>query len=363
MLTEDLNTVLGLEGCLSGNVPAGRKPAGGTSGPCARLARTKPARVVFGPGTFLNTSVEQIADGLGALTARQTSTTQRAGRAAEKLALARGYSAAQARQLRKQAEEVSNAKFLTELLKLAVRYGLGVDSLPPRLDNPKFVARLVFDPLKPAGTPKTRFASIFPGKNGALIQIRLRDNLDNAQRRAAIDDIRSAVAMPQWRLSQGRYGITGAPVIVQELSSSLSSAIVLLLLVAVAIMALTLLLVFKATLRLLPLLVALCACAIDVRCDARAGDRADDGDDRRRADPDRARRRLCDPAPDADPGGGGRRWRTASGASRRVARRRSSSPRRPRRRASSCCCSRPCRWCAASACCSSRASRSRSSAR
>ena len=31
VLTEDLNTVLGLEGCLSGNVPAGRTPAGG---PC-----------------------------------------------------------------------------------------------------------------------------------------------------------------------------------------------------------------------------------------------------------------------------------------------------------------------------------------
>ena len=127
-----------------------------------------------------------------------------------------------------------------------MRYGLGLDALPPRLDNPQFVARLVFDPEKPAGTPKARFASIFPGTDGALIQVRLRDDLTEAERRTALEDIRAAVEMPRWRLTAGSYGVTGAPVVVEDLSGSLSSAILLLLVVAVLVMALTLLLVFRA---------------------------------------------------------------------------------------------------------------------
>ncbi len=262
VLTSDLNAVLGLEGCLAGNVPAGITPQGGAAGPCGRLARTKPVRVVFGPGTFLNESVTQISDGLAALTARQARDSRRAGRAAEQLALRRGFSATDARRYRSQAEQVVQAKFVTELLRLAVRYGLGLDSLPPRLDNPSFVARLVFDATKPAGTPKTRFASIFPGPDGALIQVRLRDDLSESARRTALADIRAAVAMPRWKLTAGSYGVTGAPVLIEELSGSLSSAIVVLLLVAVAVMALTLLLVFRARLRLVPLVVALAACAL-----------------------------------------------------------------------------------------------------
>jgi hydrophobe/amphiphile efflux-3 (HAE3) family protein len=262
VLTEDLNTVLGLEGCLAGNVPAGRTAAGGAQSPCGRLARTKPARVVFGPGTFLNESVSQISDGLTALTARQERDSRKAGDAAEELARKRGYAPAEAQKLRKQAEEVVQAKFVTQLLQLAVRYGLGLDALPPRLDNQQFVGRLVFDPTKPAGTPKSRFASIFPGTDGALIQVRLRDDLSEAERRTALRDIRAATQMPQWRLTAGSYGVTGAPVIVEDLSESLSSAIILLLVVAVLVMALTLLLVFRARQRLLPLLVALAACAL-----------------------------------------------------------------------------------------------------
>ena len=70
VLTQDLAQVLGLEGCLSGNVPAGRRPRGGVDGPCARLARTKPVKVVFGPGTFLNEAVGQISDQFAAASGR-----------------------------------------------------------------------------------------------------------------------------------------------------------------------------------------------------------------------------------------------------------------------------------------------------
>lgn len=262
VLTSDLGLLVGLEGCLSGNVPAGRTPYGGQESPCGRLARSKAVRVVFGPGTFLNESAIQISAGLAALTQRQEEDTRKAGRAAQQLAIQRGFSPAQARAYRKQAEEVVQAKFVTELLRLAVRYGLGLDALPPQLDNPQFVARLVFDASKPTGTPRARFASVFPGKDGALIQVRLRDGLSAQDRRAALADVRAAVAMPRWKLSAGSYGVTGAPVIVAELSDSLSAAILRLLLVAIAVMALTLLVVFRARAPLIPLLVALAACAL-----------------------------------------------------------------------------------------------------
>ena len=68
--------------------------------------------------------------------------------------------------------------------------------------------------------------------------------------------------MPEWRLSRGDFAVTGAPVVVQELSRSISRSTIVLLLGAVLVMALTLLLVFRARLRLLPLLVALCAAAL-----------------------------------------------------------------------------------------------------
>ena len=90
-----------------------------------------------------------------------------------------------------------------------MRYGLGIDSLPPRLDNPKFVARLVFDPLKPAGTPKTRFASIFPGKNGALIQIRLRDDLTDT--RSGAPRSTTSARRSLCRSGGSARGATGSP--------------------------------------------------------------------------------------------------------------------------------------------------------
>ena len=66
----------------------------------------------------------------------------------------------------------------------------------------------------------------------------------------------------RWKLSEGDYAVTGAPVVVQELNRAISRSIVILLLAAVLVMALTLLLVFRARLRLLPLLVALAATAL-----------------------------------------------------------------------------------------------------
>ena len=60
VLTSDLGRLLRLEGCLSGNVPERglrRLPR-----ECREIARRHPARVVFGPATFINTAAGQIGD-------------------------------------------------------------------------------------------------------------------------------------------------------------------------------------------------------------------------------------------------------------------------------------------------------------
>ena len=198
---EDLEQVLGLEGCLSGNVPAGRRRAAAPAARARGWRATKPAKVVFGPGTFLNEAVGQISDQFAAASGRQARQAEQAARAAYKLARARGSSVAEAQSYAAKAKHLVTAQFYRDVLALAVRYGI---TSPPSLNDPQFIARLVFDDRRGAGVPKARFASIFPGKEGALIQVRLRDGLSAAQRARAISDIRAAAAMPDWQLSQGR---------------------------------------------------------------------------------------------------------------------------------------------------------------
>jgi uncharacterized protein len=121
----------------------------------------------------------------------------------------------------------------------------------------------VFDPARGARTPKSRFAYLFPSPRSALISVRFRAGLGDAARARAIADVRRAVAMKQWRLSGGAgYVVTGVPVLADDLTRSLAGATARLLLVAVAVMAVVLALLFGARLRLLPLLIALAACAV-----------------------------------------------------------------------------------------------------
>ena len=95
---------------------------------------------------------------------------------------------------------------------LALQYGL---TSRPSLDDHDFVSSLVFDSSKPAGTPKQRFAYLFPSRDAALVSVRMRAGLSEAQRTRTIALIRKAVAMPQWRLQHGEtYLVTGEPVIV-----------------------------------------------------------------------------------------------------------------------------------------------------
>src|SRR4051812_8731820 len=263
VLTSDLNRLLGLEGCLSGNVPRGVTPPGGAAGPCAALARgVRPVRVVYGPGTFINSSVEELTKQLQVQTRVRAAQADRANVAARKLARARGASPAQARRLGKEAERLVYAQFAQELLAMNAKYGLNLSG-PPKLNDPDFVYQLVFDPSRGSRTPKARFAYLFPSASSALISVRLRDGLSEAERARAVALVRSAVRMPEWRLSAGAsYTVTGVPVLAGDLTEVLTGATLRLLLVAVIVMALVLALLFRSRLRLLPLAIALCACAI-----------------------------------------------------------------------------------------------------
>ena len=152
ILTPNLFRLLRLEGCLSGKVPKGAKPI---PGPCTELAELDPVEFVAGPATFLNEAVVQIDQQLRAAGAA------RAARTAARIP-ARG------------------------------RHPYGITSAPS-LDNPDFVATVVFDLRRARGTPKARLAYLFPNSHSAQIVLRLQPDLSDAERHRALDLIDAAV--------------------------------------------------------------------------------------------------------------------------------------------------------------------------
>ena len=121
---------------------------------------------------------------------------------------------------------------------------------------------MVFDESKAAGTPKERFGYLFPNRNAAQIIVRLRPDLTDAERHEAIGLFKQAVEDPRFKLSDGSYVVTGAPVVVDAGARELRNQTLLLLGVAGLVMALTLLLILPRPLRLLPLGVAVSAGAL-----------------------------------------------------------------------------------------------------
>ncbi len=261
LLSSDIDRLVGLEGCLSGNVPANALGSeGGSNGPCGRLARAHTVKVVLGPGTFVNEAAEQISEQLSVQTHQAQAQASEAQRVVSHAALARGLGEAEANKLGQQASSITLARFKEGIATLALKYGL---TSAPSLDNPAFVDTLVFDSSKPAGTPKQRFAYLFPSPNAALISVRMRAGLSEGARKHTIALIREAVAMKQWRLTHGEsYLVTGEPVIVSDLTSSITHSITLLLIAVLIVMAIVLSLIFRGRPRLLPLAIALLASAL-----------------------------------------------------------------------------------------------------
>ena len=258
VLTQDLGRLLALESCLSGNLPPEARaqlPAA-----CDKLARNSPVKAVYGPATFINSAATRLTEGFQERQAGAAAAGEQAAAQAQAAARQGGASRIEARRAGDAARQLLQSEFQKQILQLGVRYGLtGV----PTLGDPGFVSQLVFDTSQGAGVPKSRFASIFPSPNSALIQVRLRSSLTEAERARAIELVERAVAAPVFDLQQGgRYVVTGAPVLVEGLAAAIQRSTFVLLGAALLVMAATLALVFRTRLRLLPLAVAGGATAI-----------------------------------------------------------------------------------------------------
>ncbi len=261
VLSSDIVRLAGLEGCLAGKVPPSALASeGGADGPCGQLARAHTVRVVFGPGTFLQEAADEIDEQLAAETRLNEAEARQAAAAVERAALARGLGAGEARTLASRASKLTKARYEEHLATLALEYGL---TSRPAIDNANFVSAVVFDSSKPAGTPKPRFAYLFPSSEAALVSVRMRAGLSEQQRTHTIALIRRAVAMSQWHLQHGEaYLVTGEPVILSDLTKSITSAIELLLVAVLLVMALMLGLIFSGRPRLLPLAIAVLSVAL-----------------------------------------------------------------------------------------------------
>jgi hypothetical protein len=272
--TKDLGIVSELEACLAGQVlvpnqqlqaftPAAagtRTPYGGVNSPCGKLAKAQPAQVVYGPGTFLNRAVAAVNQQVLALEGGATQAVSSARAAAYKLALAKGMSKKQAVAEENAAGNLASQQQYEQLIQMYLNSGI---SGQPKIDDPQFIPEIVFDQTRGVNQPKTRFAYLFPTKNSALIQVRLKASLSASQQAQAISWIRQAVRMPMFRSAYGgTYTVSGVPVVTDDLATTITGSIAGLLAAALVVMAVVLLLVFRSRLRLLPLVIALAAVGI-----------------------------------------------------------------------------------------------------
>ncbi|MEO8091511.1 MAG: MMPL family transporter [bacterium] len=261
ILTENLGKILGLESCLAGSARGGQVFGDNQSAPavCERLAEEAPAFNLYGPATFLNQTAiaaeQALKDQSSAAQQRAATAARAAALRARKLGLSKGRQAADADAA---FQEVMD-RFQQQLLQAATRYGL---SGVPDINDPNYLSTVVFDSRIGGGTPKARFGFLFPSPDSAMITVRLDPDLDAAARERAISLFREAVADPAFALRDGSYVVSGVPVIFDGLARKLSSEIFILLVVALAVMAITLALVFGPPLRLLPLALALGAAAV-----------------------------------------------------------------------------------------------------
>ena len=281
--TQDLTTISELEACLGGQVlvnnsqlasltpaKAGSKPAyGGSTSPCGQLMKHQPVQVVYGPGTFLNRAVAAVNAQVRALVANAQTAITNAQSRAYTLATSRGLGKAQAEKAATSAGTLQRQQELQQLEQLYLQSGI---SGMPSINDPQFIPEIVFDRTRGVDQPKARFAYLFPNSGSALIQVRLKASLSDAQQRQAIGWIRQAVGLPMFHLANGgTYTVSGVPVVTNDLASDITGSISKLLIAALLVMAAVLLMVFRSRLRLLPLAIALAAVGITFGVTSLAG--------------------------------------------------------------------------------------------
>src|SRR5215213_6923967 len=104
LVPENMGKLIALEGCLAANVPKGGEAAfAKLPRECQEIEKTQPVKSVYGPGTFVNTSAEEIGKGFRQQQAAANERGQRAANAARQLALKRGLSRERANELAREA--------------------------------------------------------------------------------------------------------------------------------------------------------------------------------------------------------------------------------------------------------------------
>src|SRR5437763_3371820 len=272
--TSDLGTLAQLEACLAGQVvipnrqlqtftpaPPGAQPAyGGPDSPRGTLMKEKPVQVVYGPGTFLSRAVAAVQQEIKVLSPGVQRAATTAARRAYTLALGEGRARSRALADATAAAQLATAQQENQLAARALQSGI---TQPPTTDDPQFISQVVFDSTRGVGQPKARFSYLFPTADSALIQVRLKASLTDAEQAQAISWIRQAVAMPMFRSTYGgTYTVSGVPVVLHDLASEITGSIAGLLIAVLVVMAATLLIVFRRRLRLLPLAIALAATGV-----------------------------------------------------------------------------------------------------
>ena len=224
VLTSDIERLLGLEGCISGNLPRSVKAPGGASGPCAQLAKTKPVRVAYGPR---RSSTRPCAR------SRRSSPSASSGRPhsptrprQQRASWPQPRACRRRRSARRPTTRASSSTRSSCATSCSSRSRTGSAASAPQRSELRLLAG--FGPAGRRRAAQARFAYLFPNAKSALIQVRLRPELTDDQRRTTIALVRKAVAMPQWGLhNHGTYTVTGAPVVVADLSTSLQDSILL----------------------------------------------------------------------------------------------------------------------------------------
>ncbi len=256
-LTSDLETMARLEQCLAGTLPDGEELPGGPDGPCAALADSRPAEVIYGPGTFATVGVEaaraMISRAAGEFLQRRNDEPAAAEERARKAGRSQAQIAAAGARARQKVD-----REMEEATASAARFGI-TDPLNVSLQSTELISRLLFDPgAENPGTPRARFLPIFPTSQVGLVAMRLRAGLSPEQQQDAVRQVERAVALDDFRLSQGgSYLVSGTPVLAAAIADELQHALVLLLAVGVLVMAVVLALSFPERRRLMPLVLAL----------------------------------------------------------------------------------------------------------
>ncbi len=255
--TKDLATVTQLEACLAGqyvtaNNNLRRIHPGGATTPLRRLE--EPLRQAdedaAGAGRLRPRHVSQPRRGRGQhRDQRDAQGRHHVGKTAEYRRLQAGHRQGPEPSKRHSGDanaagQLEYQQQLQTLERLALNSG--ITSLPS-IDSPQFIPQVVFDQTRGVNQPKARFAYLFPTKNSALIQVRLKASLSDAQQARAISLIRQAIRMPMFRSNYGATDtVTGVPVVVNDLASEITGSIAGLLIAALLVMAATLLIVFRS---------------------------------------------------------------------------------------------------------------------